>query len=335
MVLTAGHLRLVDDYKRKEWHEERRKGIGGSDAAAVLGISPYRTPMEVWMEKTGRREPEFSPQAEERMRWGTLLEGVVADEYARRYRAVLCEVPETLWHPDYPHAYAHPDRVRVPGQETKIVWDGRKLHGADLLVEIKTTGEYSPHWGDPGTDEIPDPYLVQVQWYMGITGLQKAHVVVLFGGRKLDVYRVERDDEFIQTALETVEKWWERYVVGDVPPPPQTEAEAKLLWPRHRAGKTVEATTEIEETVRRLKEVKKLAKELEEEEAKLRNVLTAYIGEAEILASSDGTKLVTWKANKDRKVTDWKALAQACGADEELIAQYTQVKPGSRVLRIL
>ena len=311
--------------ERTNWLKERRTGIGGSEAAAVLGVSPWATPVTVWLDKTGRAAPKEETEA---MRIGMELEDFVARRYCaetgrtvRRFNKMVhvgCLLGnfDRLVVPEGEKVASHMDEVRT-----------------DTLLECKTS---SREWDG----EVPIYYQTQVQHYMGLEPkLAHADVACLFLGKKhFEVFRVERDDEVIGVMQERLKCWWDRYVVADKMPPPVNEEDCKLLWARSNPGKTVAATAEIAEKLdeyRRLKEDEKSAKEAA---AKLQGDICAFLGDAEVVSGADGKPLVTWKSAKDTSRTDWERLcrwlyAQNHASTElpaEYIAKFTETKPGSR-----
>src|SRR6266550_2596225 len=182
-----------------EWLAARRTGIGGSDAPAVLGLSPWRTPFEVWAEKTGdltvdEREPN------EAMNWGTILERAILNEYSRRSGVETVEVG-LLRHPDLSWMICSPDAV-----------------AADRIVEIKTTRS-SSGWGDQGTDEIRLHYLVQVHHNLIVSGAPLADVAVLIAGSDYRIYHVEPHDALYAQILDQDAAFWASVQALEPPPP--------------------------------------------------------------------------------------------------------------------
>lgn len=303
--------------ERQRWLAERRSGIGGSDAAAILGLSPWTTPVQVWLDKTGRAPEREETEA---MRIGTELEDFVARRYeqetgrtVRRYnrmvhRGCLLGNFDRLVVPDGGKVASHMGEVRT-----------------DTLLECKTS---SREWDG----EVPLHYQTQVQHYMGLEpALLHADVACLFLGRKhFEVFRVERDDEVIAAMSARLEAWWERYVVGDEMPPPTNEEDCRLLWARSNPGKTVTATDEIADKLLRYADAKATEKAAKDIAAKLQGDICAAMGDAEVLVGLDGRPLVTWKSAKDSVKTDWEAVAMEAHASKAMIDSHTETKPGSR-----
>ncbi len=329
---------------RAAWLAARRSGIGGSDIAAILGLSPYKTPLQLWMDKTGRAE-DVAPDAaaEERMYWGTVLEDVVARHYAEERDFKLQRINQMLRHPDVPVALANIDRaVVVPNSRAR--WDdtARRVLGAERILEVKTAhamASNSPEWGAPGTDEVPRHYWLQCLWYMGITGLPRADLAVLFGGQKSVVYNIEFDASLFEDILETAQDWWRAHVEADSPPAPSSEDDARRLWTAHIAGKEKIVDVNVAADVDELVAIKAQIKALEEKEQDLRDRILPAIGDAEVI-SYMGRRLATWKANKASQKTDWKSsfLDASKHIEAEIAAlirdNHTTTETGARVLRL-
>lgn len=273
---------------REAWLAERRRGVGGSDVAAILGLSPYRTPLDVFRDKRGDLvdQPENAP-----MRWGNLLEPVVRQEYSDvTGREVLM-----------------PDRMLAHGTHEFMLanLDGYTADGR--VVEIKTarTGN---DWGEPGTDEIPQAYLFQVQHYMAVTGFAVADVAVLIGGSDFRLYEVEADPELHEMLIDAEAAFWRRVVEND-PPEPVTYADAIARWGRvSNPALTAVADRDAIHAVEQLRlhktQIKDVSAIIEDHTATIMKAL----GEAETLLDDGGNVLATWKLAKAPERFDAKAL---------------------------
>jgi putative phage-type endonuclease len=166
---------LVGHYQpgSPEWHSARRDGLGGSEIAAVMGLSPFESRFSLWHRKAGRLGPVAQ---NDEMYWGTVLEPVVAAEFGRRHPELVL-TPSGMWR--------HHERTYQLGQPDRLLGDG------DLL-EVKTA-RYDDDWGTEGTDEIPVYYRAQVQWYLDCLGARRCHVAVLITGTDYREYLVEYD----------------------------------------------------------------------------------------------------------------------------------------------
>ena len=187
---------------RDQFLAGRKKGIGGSDVAAILGFSPYKSPYQLWLDKTGRSERKESQN--ESAHFGNLLEDVVAKEFSRRSGVKVQRVTQqlSLENIGEPWAIGNIDRAVVnPEIAGRVFFKDGKLT-TDQGLECKTASEYlSKLFGEEGTDQIPDYYLTQCLWYMKLTGFQVWHLAVLIGGNKFRMYRIERDDDLIESIF--------------------------------------------------------------------------------------------------------------------------------------
>ncbi len=293
---------------------DRTKGIGGSDIAAIMGLSPWKSPLDVWYEKTGRDEPEPDNDA---MYWGRTLEAVVAQEYEKRTGNKVRKRAEPYRHADYPFLLGHVDRLIE--------------HGG--ILECKTTDKMmAPHWGEPGTDEVPAYYLTQVLHYIGLSGRGVCEIPVLFGGRKYEIYHVEKDKDVIDGLWQESVKFWENYVLTDEPPEPRTEEEVKRLYPQHKDEEKL-ADAELAQMIEELKAVQSDRKAKEKREKELRDNLLPHFGDAAALVDPTGKPLATYKASKPSVKIDYKKAATD-QLDESVLEQYKQERPGSRRLLI-
>jgi putative phage-type endonuclease len=172
------------------WLHARTHGIGGSDIGAICGVSPFSSARQVYLKKTGQYPDSLKPNdaAKDRMRFGHLLEPVVADEYAVRSGAKLVELHATMQHKEYPWALANIDRLIVDE-------DGKPIG----ILECKTTGEYNDDdWAD---GNLPISYLYQLNWYMWILDIERGAFACLVGGNKFYFYDVFRNDELINDVM--------------------------------------------------------------------------------------------------------------------------------------
>jgi len=189
---------------RAQFHADRLTGLGGSDAAAALGVSPWKTALELYLEKRGELAPF---EGNEATRWGMLLEPVVRQEYAERTGRIV-RVPEGVLRAagNRDFMLAHPDGITD---------DGR-------LYEGKTAR--SPEgWGEPGTDQVPQGYLLQVQHYMLVTAMPVADIAVLIGGSDFRMYEIPADRELQEMIADGEHDFWMRVQKGE-PPEPDFEA---------------------------------------------------------------------------------------------------------------
>ncbi|MCL6599542.1 MAG: YqaJ viral recombinase family protein [Alicyclobacillus macrosporangiidus] len=276
--MAAEVLVSTRDMSREAWLQARTQGIGGSDVAAIAGLSRWKSPVQVYLEKIGEAQPE---EAGEAAYWGTVLEDVVAAEFTRRTGLKVRRRNAILRHPEYPWMIANVDRL-VVGQEAGL--------------ECKTASEYlRDEWVE---DRIPDAYMLQVQHYMAVTGLPKWWIAVLIGGNKFVHKCVERDDTIIQCLIDLERDFWNNHVVPKIPPAfDGSEASTELLsalYPTSKPGTAIELPPDAEKWLRQYEEAaadEKAASERKEEAA---NQLKALLADNEV--GWIGDRKVTWKS---------------------------------------
>jgi putative phage-type endonuclease len=159
---------------RKAFLEERQTSIGGSDIAAILGMSKFSTPYDIWRSKVEPVEEEDESE-KPYLYWGSVLEDVVAKEYALRTGYKIQRVNKKLVHPKHAFIAANIDRAVVnPEIAGNVRWKDDRLT-TDKILECKTSNAFAAgDWGESGTDDVPLYYLIQCQWYLGVTGAETA-----------------------------------------------------------------------------------------------------------------------------------------------------------------
>lgn len=311
---------------RTEFLAQRRNGIGGSDIAAIVGLSPWRTPYDVWLDKRGEGE-QLDPDTPA-LYWGTILEDVVAREYGVRSGRRIQRVNAQLVHPDHEFVTANIDRAVVNPEISGVVrWRDGRL-STDRILECKTANGFAAQmWGEAGTDAVPEYYLLQCMWYLGVTGAEVADLAVLIGGSDYRIYSIARDNELIADLYDAGAKFWSLVQSGTAPDP-QSVSDAQRMWPRHIAGRSVIVDVDVASACRRLAQVKAEAKALEDEETRLKDVICCAFGDAEEITNG-GVKLATWKAQSVSRL-NVKALQ---AAHPDIAALFTDTTE-TRVLRL-
>ena len=271
-----------------QWLEERRKGVGGSDVAAIMGLSPWKTAYQVYQEKRKEVEDWGGNSLTD---WGKRMEPAIRQWYSDQTGRDVRLPDKIMYHPQHPFMLASLDGFTD---------DGR-------VVEIKTARS-GKDWGEPGTNQIPDYYAVQVHHYMTITGFQVADIPVSIAGSSPSLYIVEADKEISEMIIEACAKFWERVQSGN-PPDPVTYADAVARFGKIKSDGSIIATTELIEAIAGLKQIRAQIKELEEhEEAWKARIIIALGEQADTLIDSAGQTLVTYKLANGRKLFDSKSL---------------------------
>jgi putative phage-type endonuclease len=287
-------------------HDERRTGIGGTDASALIGVNPWRTPMDIWAEKTGRSAGIPDNEA---MRAGRMLEPVILDWYAEDEGVEVCRNLPML----------RQDSILIGHVDGLDQKRGR-------IVEAKTASS-DRGWGEPRTDQVPIHYAAQVIWYCGLAGLDVADIAVLFNGRDFRIYTVQFDAEAFSAMRDAALRFWECNVLKDVQPAPKSAADALIAWPQSKS-QAIEANETVLMAVRRLAEIKAEIKEREGECEELESVIKPFFADNDAL-TYNGETIATFKTQSSNRF-DQKAFE---ASNPALYAQFKK-STTSRVLRL-
>lgn len=276
---------LVQCESPGDWLVERTKGVGGSDVAAIVGLSPYRSAYDVWQSKVAHHDVEEG-RADTNIGWGKLIESAVVEAYYRvTLRGVAIDPKNSLWrHKDKPHhQYSADFHVRCDDE-----W---------ALGEAKCVGRYMQDaWGD---DAVPEYYYLQAQWGMHVLGYKRTDLAAFFGiDRPLNIKPVQRDDEVISMLVDEVDRFWD-HVRTSTPPPidvehPRAHDTLRLRYPTEHPGLVVELGARAIEIVDALDQVKERATVCDNDAKRLKAELMVLMGEAEEGALPDGRR-VTWR----------------------------------------
>lgn len=271
---------------RENWLKMRGSGIGGSDAAVIAGVSSWKSPFQLWLEKTGQVEAEDLSD-NEYVYWGTVLEQAVADRFCELTGKKVTR-RGMLQDEKHPFLLASVDRMVV---------------GENAGLECKTTNSFSGKaWED---DEIPDAYYIQCQHYMMVTGCEKWYIACLIGGNHFVWKEVARNEADIEALRELEIRFWDMVKTGTMPEVDGSKDCANALSERYKAQAdlSVEMTTAARDALSLYKDLKQHKKEVEQQMALYENQLKAMLGEAEV-GLLDGAKAVTWKQQAGRITVD-------------------------------
>lgn len=300
---------------------DRKTFLGGSDVAAVMGISPWKTPVALWLEKMGRsNEPPPDKFRQRVLDRGKKLEPFVLDMVVDKLREqgrTVELVATNKYYQDPEHAFL---RAEI---DFELIVDGLHVNG-----DCKTVNGFArAHWGEEGTDQVPMHYAAQFMHGLSLTGRSRCLVAALLGLDDVAIYWVDRDDDTIAAMRERCVRFWRDCVVADVAPDPIEFADITALFPRDN-GKPIEATAEIAAAVAQLRAVKGQIKTLEAQEEELRFQIGDFISPNTTL-TFNGADLATWKAQDTARI-DSKRLK----AEQPDIAAKYQTITTSRVLRL-
>lgn len=267
---------------KEDWLQARRSGIGGSDAAAILGLSNWKTPYSVWQEKIGQGV-EIVDNAP--MKWGRALEPVIRQEYAEATGRIVLQPTNMLRHPKYEFMLANLDGMT----------EDRRV------VEIKTARS-AQGWGEPGSDQVPQDYMFQVQHYMAVTGFEVADVAVLIGGSDFRLYEVPADAELQEMMIDAESRFWQ-LVITNTPPEPVSLADAQARYGRSLTSGSIEANNEVTYALEALQIINTKIDTLQQQADDAKAKIMAYMGEHEALLVG-GKPAITWKTQAGAKRFD-------------------------------
>lgn len=307
LIMTVAEM--ADEQK---WLEARREGIGGSDASVIVGLNRWKSPFQLWLEKTGKAEPEDLSD-NEYVYWGKVLEEAVANRFCE-LTGKKVQRRGLLQMDDYPYIRASVDRMVV---------------GENAGLECKTcNGFAAKEWED---DEVPTAYYVQCQHYMMVTGCERWYIAVLIGGNHFVWKEIPRNDNEIDLLLQAEIDFWHKVEAGIMPEVDGSESCKDALAAEFRGGNAEpltlpDAATVIIERIRALDDAKKNTEEdLEHHKNQLRRLMGDYeLGYA-------GDYKVTWKTQAGRTTVDNKALK---AKEPAIYAKYVKQGKPIRVLRI-
>lgn len=307
--------------------DDRSWFIGASDVGAVLGLSKFRTPLQVYLQKRG--EAPDQPQSAV-MEWGNRLESVVRQWYADTVLAgtdlevAPGEKIGRVLHPTVDWMVCSPDGIVGRWGVDGLDW----LYG----LECKTADRAVAHlWGESGTDQVPDQYALQCHYSMYVTGLDRWDLAVLIGGNDARHYTLRRDDELLDTFLPEVIEFWGR--VSEGLPPEPIAADNPLMAKLFRQAREdmIEGDPEIDELAAHLCGAKADLATVQERVDLFEAKLKARIGERAGAIGPWGK--ISWKQNRDSERVDWKSLAMLLDPTPEQVAAHTSVSTGARPFR--
>jgi putative phage-type endonuclease len=283
---TLSDLQAEDNETRKKWLADRRQGVGASETAGVLGVSPWASPLSVYADKIGAPRDDPDDETKERMRWGHLLEGVVLDELSVRTGLKIRRAPQhrVTKHSDYPSVpmLCTPDAYVIEESSSR-------------LCQVKTTSARNHNeWADG----VPLHVEVQAQSEMAVCDREKNIVVALIGGQKLVWYEIERHQKFIENLEPEITKFWYDYVIPRILPPsdgsPATVRALERIHPDDSGAEVVlpEKAIAIDEE---LADIKSDLKKINERKKELESEIKAMIGSNTWGRLPNGGGRFSWK----------------------------------------
>lgn len=280
----------------EEQLRQRSKGIGASELAQALGLSPYKnaTPYQLWLKKRGEADAEESTEAQQ---FGHLMEPVIARLYEAENNVTVLPVTDTFEHPEHPWLMATPD-YRV-AQDNKV------------LLECKNRAAWvKSQFGEEGTDQVPMGILAQCLGQLAVmnplVGVHRVDVGVIFGGNEYMQFAVHYDQAAVDRLVGLAGEFWQ-CVENGTPPAPKSPADVRRMFPVD-VGRVAEATENVALSVERLRVARESIKKLEEMEEFLLLDIQSHMGDASTLVMPDGQIAATWKKAKDSQRLDTERL---------------------------
>lgn len=266
----------IKDIGREEWLQLRRQGIGGSDAAAIVGLNPYSSAFQVYCDKVGLL-PEIADN--EAMRQGRDFEAYVAGRFEEAAGKKVRRCNNIITNPGYPFMLANVDRLVV---------------GEKAGLECKTTSVYNK--ADFESGDVPPQYYVQCQHYMAVTGYPKWYLAVLVLNRGFYWYEIPYNDDDVSVLIEAEREFWENYVIPRIEPAPDGSpkaAEAIRQLYGHGDDDITVGIHGYDKELARYDEIDALRKKLEREQEAIKQKLQLEMKDATLAYA--GNKVITWK----------------------------------------
>lgn len=300
---------------------DRTRFLGGSDAAAVLGLSPWATPVELWAQKTGKVHKEEPDDARKRMferghKLEPFIRDMVIDKLRERGHTVeLIATNQRYIDPEYDFLACEID--------FELMLDGEHIN-----CDAKSVSGFArKKWGDEDTEDVPIEYAAQFMHGLMVTGRNRCLVAALRSFDDVDIFWTIRDDETIAGMRPKLVSFWLDHVVTGEPPDPMVFTDIKYLFPKDN-GQSIEATAEVSAKVRELADVKRQIKVLEEREEELTFAVADFISPNSLL-TDEGKEIASWKSQDSARL-DQKLLKEE---QPDLVAKYTTTS-STRVLRL-
>lgn len=297
---------------------ERKSYIGGSDIGCILGLSTYKSALDIYNEKTSEKVSDETMS--EAAYWGTMLEDSVAKEYAKRTGFRVEKPAGLIRHPEHKFLAANIDRWVV---------DDNSQSGT-FVLECKTAGTHrAKEWGED-ENEIPQLYKCQVAFYSAICNVPKVDIAVLIGGQEFRIYTYRKDEIFENKLIRAGYIFWNNYVAKNIAPSASSLADVTSLYPKSN-GSAIKADDQVVANIEELRVIKSQEKALTQSKEILEMNIKSYIGSNEILVNEDEEILATWRNGKERRVLDTGRLQEE---HESIYKQYLVEKEGSRTFLI-
>lgn len=304
---------------RQEWLRERKNYIGGSEIAAICGLSSFdKTALDVYLSKVNPAIVELTKDDPnyEAAYWGTKQEKIIAERYAEECNVIIQTQPTLIRHPKYPFIACNIDR-----------WVGNR----EYILECKTAHFYKmKKWGDLGTDQIPESYLVQVAYYAAICDVPKVDIAVLIGGQDFRIYTYNRDKNLEEKLIKIGVNFWHNHIEKRIPPRCVNTRDTFNLFPQSN-NKEITAKNDILAKIEELKIAKMSEEQIQKTIERLKVEIQEFMRDYDVLIDDNGNVIATWKNTAPRSFFDLKKFKEEA---KEMYLKYASYSKQSRVFLI-
>lgn len=286
---------------RQEWLRERKNYLGGTDLAAIAGLNPYRTALDVYLDKTSG---DIREETNDAMRWGNLLEDAVSKAYSEDTGYFLKIADGPIYHSEYKFLAANIDRW------AHDIHPFKNEMSTKHVLECKTAGfNKGKEWGDSGTDQIPESYLGQVAYYAAICDVPKVDIAVLIGGQDFRIYTYNRNKDLEDKIIKIGINFWRNHIEKRIPPKCVNTRDTFNLFPKSHYHEIV-AEDNIIEKLEELKMAKLAEEQIQENIEKLKVEIQEFMRDYDVLIDINGNVIATWKNTTPRSLVDVNKLKE-------------------------
>ncbi|CEQ14824.1 YqaJ viral recombinase family nuclease [Paraclostridium sordellii] len=309
--LDAKVIADTKNMSKEEWLKSRQAGIGGSDASAIAGLNPWKSSIQLYMDKKEENPQEIKSL---RMDLGNRLEGLVAELFTEETGLKVRNVNGILKNEKYPFALANIDRAIV---------------GEKAFLECKTTNSFAlKEW----KDGVPSHYEIQCLHYMAITGATHCYIAALIGNSDFIWHKIERDQETIDYLMQIEKEFWEENILKDIVPLPDgSDAYSEYLKEKYKKSNGQEIELHLlkdgPQKLLRYDEIVTDIKALETEKKLIEQEIQLHMEEFEV--AKIGDRKITWKTSSRNSIDSKKLKSEM----PDIAAQYTKTST-SRTFRI-
>lgn len=304
---------------KQEWLRERKSYIGGSELASICGVSSFdKTALDVYLSKVNPDIVELTKDDPnyEAAYWGTKQEKIIAERYAEERNVIIQTQPTLIWHPKYPFIACNIDR-----------WVGNK----EYILECKTSHFYKmKQWGEQGTDQVPESYLIQCAYYASICDVPKVDIAVLIGGQNFRIYTYNRNKKLEEKLIKIACNFWHNHIEKRIPPRCVSTRDTFNLFPQSN-NKEITAKEDILAKLEELKIAKAEESRIADTIEKLKTDIQEFMKDYDVLIDSQGNVIATWKNTAPKSFFDVKKFKDEA---KELYLKYISHAKQSRMFLI-